>query len=55
MELSFTICFTICLFISPDLDGHRAPKMNEWGWRVEIQGGRGTGTCFGAGVMRVAD
>ena len=20
-------CFTICLFISPDLDGHRAPKM----------------------------
>ena len=21
-----TICFTICLFISPDLDGHRAPK-----------------------------
>ena len=22
----FTICFTICLFISPDLDGHRAPK-----------------------------
>jgi len=21
------ICFTICLFISPDLDGHRAPKM----------------------------
>jgi hypothetical protein len=23
----FTICFTICLFISPDLDGHRAPKM----------------------------
>jgi len=19
--------FTICLFISPDLDGHRAPKM----------------------------
>ena len=19
-----TICFTICLFISPDLDGHRA-------------------------------
>ena len=22
-----TICFTICLFISPDLDGHRAPKM----------------------------
>ena len=20
------ICFTICLFISPDLDGHRAPK-----------------------------
>ena len=29
--------------------------MNEWGWRVEIEGGRGTGTCFGAGVMRVAD
>ena len=24
----FTICFTICLFISPDLDGYRAPKMN---------------------------
>ena len=23
----FTICFTICLFISPDLDGHRAPKI----------------------------
>jgi hypothetical protein len=22
-----TIWFTICLFISPDLDGHRAPKM----------------------------
>ena len=22
-----TICFTICLFISPDLDGHRAPHM----------------------------
>jgi hypothetical protein len=22
----FTVCFTICLFISPDLDGHRAPK-----------------------------
>jgi hypothetical protein len=21
-----TICFTICLFISPDLDGHRAPN-----------------------------
>jgi hypothetical protein len=21
-----TVCFTICLFISPDLDGHRAPK-----------------------------
>jgi hypothetical protein len=21
-----TICFTICLFISPDLDGSRAPK-----------------------------
>jgi hypothetical protein len=20
------MCFTICLFISPDLDGHRAPK-----------------------------
>ena len=24
---SVPICFTICLFISPDLDGHRAPKM----------------------------
>jgi hypothetical protein len=24
--LAVTICFTICLFISPDLDGHRAPK-----------------------------
>ena len=23
----FSICFTICLFISPDLDGRRAPKM----------------------------
>ena len=23
----FRTCFTICLFISPDLDGHRAPKM----------------------------
>ena len=22
----FTICFTICLFMSPDLDGYRAPK-----------------------------
>ena len=22
-----TICFTICSFISPDLDGPRAPKM----------------------------
>ena len=22
-----TICFTICFFISPDLDGHRAPQM----------------------------
>ena len=21
------ICFTICLFISPDLDGHRAPQL----------------------------
>ena len=21
------ICFTICLFISPDFDGYRAPKM----------------------------
>ena len=21
-----TVCFTVCLFISPDLDGHRAPK-----------------------------
>ena len=21
-----TICFTICLFISPDLDGYRAPR-----------------------------
>ena len=21
-----TICFTICLFISPDLDGNRAPE-----------------------------
>ena len=21
-----TICFTICLFISPDLDGYRAPQ-----------------------------
>ena len=21
------ICFTTCLFISPDLDGHRAPQM----------------------------
>ena len=20
------ICFTICLFISPDIDGYRAPK-----------------------------
>ena len=26
-----TICFTICLFISPDLDGHRAPKMKYYG------------------------
>jgi hypothetical protein len=24
--VSFTICFTICLFIRPDLDGHRAKK-----------------------------
>ena len=24
-----TICFTICLFISPDLDGYRAPGGNE--------------------------
>ena len=24
--VGFTICFTICLFISPDLDGYRAPK-----------------------------
>jgi hypothetical protein len=24
---TITICFTICLFISPDLDGQRAPKM----------------------------
>jgi hypothetical protein len=23
-------CFTICLCISPDLDGHRAPKMKYW-------------------------
>jgi hypothetical protein len=23
------ICFTICLFISPDLDGYRAPKNAE--------------------------
>jgi len=23
----FTICFTICLCVSPDLDGYRAPKM----------------------------
>ena len=22
----FVFCFTICLFISPDLDGYRAPK-----------------------------
>ena len=21
------LCLTMCLFISPDLDGHRAPKM----------------------------
>ena len=25
-----TICFTICLFISPDLDGHRAPKNDDF-------------------------
>jgi len=24
------VCFTICLFISPDLDGHRTPKMKHW-------------------------
>ena len=24
---STAICFTICLIMSPDLDGHRAPKM----------------------------
>ena len=26
-EIWYGICFTICLFISPDLDGHRALKM----------------------------
>jgi hypothetical protein len=26
--LHFTICFTICLFISPDLDGQRAPNFS---------------------------
>ena len=30
----WTICFTICLFISPDLDGHRAPKMKYCPWTV---------------------
>jgi len=25
----FAICFTICLFISPDLEGHRAPHMTQ--------------------------
>jgi hypothetical protein len=25
-SIGYPICFTICLFISPDLDGHRAPK-----------------------------
>ena len=24
------VCFTICLCISPDLDGYRAPKMKYW-------------------------
>ena len=24
-----TICFTICLCVSPDLDGHRAPQMKD--------------------------
>ena len=26
-NLEYSASFTICLFISPDLDGHRAPKM----------------------------
>jgi hypothetical protein len=35
----FTTCFTICLFISPDLDGHRAPehsKMDGYVWQFEF-------------------
>jgi len=26
LETQTTICFTICLFFSPDFDGHRAPR-----------------------------
>jgi len=30
MFVCLFVCFTICLFISPDLDGHRAPKKSLW-------------------------
>ena len=30
------ICFTICLFISPDLDGYRAPKMTHHGMDLMV-------------------
>jgi len=28
--LCITVCFTVWLFISPDLDGYRTPKMRHW-------------------------
>ena len=37
----FTMCFTICLCISPDLDGNRAPKMKRWPDMFVYQSGHG--------------
>ena len=31
LKRGFTICFTICLFISPDLDGHRFEQKSTGG------------------------
>ena len=42
--------FTICLFISPDLDGHRAPQMrhsqSEGFSRLVVESIMGVGTFF---------
>ena len=53
LEFQRSVCFTICLFVSPDLDGHRALKMKYCPVRAGLIPNLDPKTCFCANVAPV--